>query len=150
MERWMGEVSAERWDAAQRAYRGKIRTFARNSVRQLPGYEVADVEQELLVVLWQCVEKYDPNRGASFNTLFQGSARNKIISLIRRYSTQSRKALVMSLDEEAVRTVIEDTLSTSSAEDIALMRILIGEAVTQLGPEVLSGNRTRARRRKSA
>lgn len=116
---------ADRFEAAQVDYRGKIRTFARNSVNQIPGFDLEDIEQELLVVLWQCVIKYDPNKGASFNTLFQGCARNKVITLIRHGNTKGRKASVVSLDDEAVRLAVDEADRWGSAEDIVLANLSI-------------------------
>jgi DNA-directed RNA polymerase specialized sigma24 family protein len=108
-----------RFEAAAIEYRGTIRTFARNCVRQLPSTEIEDVEQELLTVLWKCVQNYDPDRGASFSTLFQGSARNKIIGLVRHNNTLKRKGeyLLTSLDAEDVSAAIEGLRSEASAED---------------------------------
>src|SRR5215218_9180629 len=99
------------FEQAQVAFKGTIRTFARNCVHQLPGFAQEDIEQELLMVLWLCVQKYDPNKGASFNTLFQGCARNKVISLVRSAQTQKRKALWVNLDAEAVAAEVEMRMS---------------------------------------
>jgi DNA-directed RNA polymerase specialized sigma24 family protein len=104
------------FEQAQVAFKGTIRTFARNCVHQLPGFAQEDIEQELLMVLWLCVQKYDPNKGASFNTLFQGCARNKVISLVRSAQTQKRKALWVNLDAEAVAAEVEMRMSVGSAE----------------------------------
>lgn len=115
------------FEKAQLAYRGTIRTFARNSTYQLPGFDLDDIESELLVVLWRCVLNYDPNKGASFNTLFQGSARNRIIGLIRKAETIKRKAIWINLDDEAVRAAVDERLQVGSAEDSALAMIEIKE-----------------------
>lgn len=109
------------WDDARAEYGGVIRTFAYNTVRQLPGWEVADVEQELLVVLWRCVERYDPGKGASFNTLFQGCARNKCITLVRGAQTAGRKGVTVSLEDDAVRYAAEQAYQTMSVEDVVVM-----------------------------
>jgi RNA polymerase sigma factor (sigma-70 family) len=135
----------ERWEAAQQVYGGKVRTFARNSFRQIPDHDQADMEQEILIVLWQCVQKYDPNNGASFNTLFQQCAKNRIISLIRHYSTKSRTAAVVSLGEEAVAAAVDEYLAVHSAEELAMMRLEINTYVTEFGVEVLDGNRRHSR-----
>jgi RNA polymerase sigma factor (sigma-70 family) len=117
----------EKWEAAQLAFHGKIRTFARGAVNQLPGLDMDDVIQELNIVLWTCTVHYDPNRGAKFNTYFQGSAKNRIISLIRHANTKSRKALVTSLDVEAVAAVVDSLLAIDNVEERALMRVDIAE-----------------------
>lgn len=133
----------DRWSAAVKLYGGKVRTFARNSFRQIPGFDREDVEQELMIVLWRCVQQYDPNRGASFNTLFQGCAKNKVISLIRHFETQSRKAHVVSLGDDDVASAVEEYLSVASAEEIGLMRLQISEYVADYGEGVLSGDHAR-------
>lgn len=134
------------FEQARGAYSGKIRTFARNTVNQVPGYQLDDLEQELLVVLWECVRSYDPNRGACFNTYFQRSAKNRMISLIRRYQTASRRATVMSLDVEAVAHAVDTVLCAEPAEDCALRRIDVREAVRTHGIEALDGRRSGRRR----
>lgn len=135
----------ERWAAAQARYNSTIRTFARNSVSQLPGFSLEDIEQELLVILWKCVMNYDPNRGASFNTLFQGSARNRVIALIRTASTKSRSGINVSLDTEAIAAVVE-AMSTESTEDRMLARLELQEYISEHGVEVLDMERPPRRR----
>lgn len=121
----MAAASSSNFEQAQVRYSGTIRTFARNSVGQLPGFDIEDIEQELLFVLWKCVNNYDPSRGASFNTLFQGSARNHVIGLIRSATAQKRKALWVNLDDDAVRRAVDLRLHQGSAEDsvMALLEI---------------------------
>jgi DNA-directed RNA polymerase specialized sigma24 family protein len=109
------------WEATVLEYNSVARTFAFNTHRQLPGWDVEDVEQEMLMVLWKCWQKYDPDKGASFNTLFQGCARNKCITLVRTVNTMGRKGVALSLEEEAVRYAAEDARSYMSVEDIVVM-----------------------------
>lgn len=133
----------ERFTAALKEYAGKIRTFARNSAYALPGYEVEDVEQELRVVLWQCCEKYNPGKGARFNTYFQQIALNRIRDLIRKADTQARAGdkLLVSLERDDVAVTVDAeiaamrvfTTDMSSAEDHALARITLWERVSQEG-----------------
>lgn len=113
-------------DALQQ-YRGTIHTFALNTVRQCPSFDVEDVEQELLVVLWRCVERYDASKGASFNTLFQGCARNKCITLARTAQTQSRQAnlFTTSLSTEEVHSAVELRGAHPSVEDEVMARVLV-------------------------
>lgn len=137
----------DRWEATQVLYGQKVRTFARNSYRQIPDHEQCDVEQELLLVLWDCVIHYDPNMGASFNTYFQRSAKNRIITLIRHYETKSRSAPTVSLGDDAVATAVDGYLSVASAEEVGLMRLQITEYVTRYGEDVLSGDFSRELRK---
>jgi len=117
----------ERWEAAQLAFHGKIRTFARGALAQLPHMDLDDIIQELNIVLWTCTVHYDPDRGAKFNTYFQGSAKNRIISLIRHANTKSRKAIVHSLDVEAVSAAVDALFSTADTEERVMMRMEIAE-----------------------
>lgn len=135
-----------RWSATYDQYKGKVRTFARNSYQQMPGYSIEDVEQELLVVLWECVRHYDPNKGASFNTYFQGSARNRVITLVRHFSTKSRKAVVTSLDVEAVASAVDQCFAQDSAETTAERRAELQAAVAEYGEAALNGRRGRRRK----
>lgn len=131
----------DRWAAAQTRYKGTIRTFARNCVNQLPGFSLEDIEQELLVVLWKCVLNYDPDKGASFNTLFQGSARRRVISLIRTASTLSRTGTNVSLDIEAVAAAVDEYVSSCSAEDRLVARLELQDYISEHGAEVLNMER---------
>lgn len=126
----MTKDQSVKFDQAQVAFKGKIRTFARNCVRQLPGYDLEDIEQELLVVLWKCVLKYDPNKGASFNTLFQGCARNQVIQMVRRASTASRTAIVVNLEAEDLRRAVDAVFYQGSAEDSAMALFEIRERLS--------------------
>lgn len=128
-----------KWELAQKRYRKTIRTFARNFVNQLPGFDIEDVEQELLMMLWKCVNNYDPNRGASFNTLFQGTALRRCISLVRTANTKGRKGVTVSLDVEAIGQAVNDYFSEDSAEDNALRRLQVVELVEEFGDKVLEG-----------
>lgn len=141
----------ERWQLAQARYQGTIRTFARNCVNQLPGFDLVDVEQELMVILWKCVENYDPNKGASFNTLFQGSARNRCISLIRTASTKSRSGITVSLDVEAVAMAVEEMLMEASVEERVMVREDIREMVATWGSDaIINGARGKPRSLRTA
>lgn len=121
---------AENWQLAQTAFAGKIRTFARNSAYRIPGFDEEDVEQELLIVLYECVVHYNPDRGARFNSYFQGSAKNRIITLIRHFETKSRKGEIAYLEDEDVRRAVEMSSLQHSAEAIAMMHIDIFERTT--------------------
>lgn len=111
---------------AYAAFKKKINTFARNSSYAIEGYDVADVEQELCMILAKCVRDYDPDRGASFNTLVQGSFKRRIADLIRKMNTQSRKTTLVYLDEDEVRMAVEGVFRAASAEDEAMARYVIG------------------------
>lgn len=127
----------QKWAAAYKAMRNKIKTFARGSYRQLPGYSQEDLEQELLIVLWECVQHYDPNRGARFNTFFQQSMRNRIISLVRRSNTKSRTAIIVYLAEEAVQSAVDELTAIDDVEEQVLHRLRIQEYVERHGPGIV-------------
>lgn len=137
----------EKWELAQRRYKGTIRTFARNFVNQLPGYDVEDIEQELMVVLWKTVLGYDPDKGASFNTLFQGNAQRRCITLVRTASTLKRTANLSSLDVEAISRAVDDIMNEADAAETALNRMAIQEFVHQYGEDVLDGSMKKHLRR---
>lgn len=138
----------DQWALAQREFGKKVKTFARNSAYAVPGYDEADMEQELLVVLWECVANYDPGHGARFNTYFQTSAKNRIVSLIRRFQTASRTADVTSLDVEAVSLAVDEVFAKGySAEDTALLRMEVRDAVAAHGEGSLDGRRGRKPKR---
>lgn len=122
----MGRMPVK-WAAAQAAFGNKIKTFARNSFHQVPGFSQEDMEQELLEVLWWCTFDYNPNRGATFNTFVQTSFRNRIGSLIKHANAQKRQAEWVSLDVEAVALAVEHGHPTLSAEDIVMFRIMLRE-----------------------
>jgi DNA-directed RNA polymerase specialized sigma24 family protein len=107
--------------AARARYAGTMRTFAHNCVHRLPGWTVEDVVQELELKLWGCVQQYDPNLGASFNVLFQGVAKRKIINLIRDANAAMRKEpQLVYLDSEDVSEAVLAYRSEPSAEDWAI------------------------------
>jgi DNA-directed RNA polymerase specialized sigma24 family protein len=99
-------------------YRRMIRTFARSCLVQLPGFAMEDIQQELLMVLWRCVNNYDPDRGAAFRTLFMGSAQRHVIGLVRTANAQKRgKGVITYLDDEAFASAAERSRTEGSAED---------------------------------
>lgn len=142
----------ERWRLAQERYRGTIRTFARNSYYKMPSFDQEDVEQELMVVLYECVMKYDPDKGATFNTYFQQSARNKVISLIRYFEAKTRVANqgVLDLDDDAVRFAVERAQRGVTSEDIALQRMELQKIYDEQGLEAIVNPKRRRRSRKSS
>ncbi len=112
----------ECFSAAYAEFRKKMTTFSRNSVHAVKGYDVEDIEQELCIVLARVVRDYDPDKGASFNTVAQQSFQNRIRDLIRQVNTQSRTAIMVYLDVEDVQRVVEAVFNTHSAEDEVMAR----------------------------
>jgi RNA polymerase sigma factor (sigma-70 family) len=130
------QLRAERFALAQVEYAGKIKTAARNSYFKIPSYSADDMEQELLVVLWESVEMYDPDRGATFNTFFWMRARQKIGMLDRHWNgMKMRKATLVSLEVEAVAAAVEDAVEHMSAEDSALLRMEVQKRIEKLSPQ---------------
>ena len=122
---------AERFERAQPVYRNKIRAIAASKARLriIPGYDESDFENDLLEVLWMACRTYDPNKGASFNTLFHQMSHNHLISLHRKASSQKRIGDYerISLDAEEVRTAISELRSDPSAETEYLARLTVEE-----------------------
>jgi DNA-directed RNA polymerase specialized sigma24 family protein len=115
------QLDPEKFALAYDAFKGKIRTFARNAVHSIPEMDIEDIEQELCYILMRCVRDYDPNKGASFNTLTQGSFQRKIMDLKRKAHTKGRTATLVYLDADEVREAIEGYLTDNcTAEDLAL------------------------------
>lgn len=127
----------QKWDLAYKRYRGTMNTFARNFVNQIPGHDEDDLVSVLHEVLWKCIENYDPERGASFNTLFQGSAQRRLISMVRTANTKKRTAVLVSLDVEETAAAIDEAMSDESAEDSVLRRMDFCEVLVEYGPEVI-------------
>lgn len=117
---------AERWKAAQIEYRNKIKTAAWNSAYVSKEHDVEDMEQELLIVLWESCSLYDPNRGMNFNSFFWMRAKQKIGMLGDRSGAAKRTADLVSLDA-AVYTEMVDEIEAAtpqpSAEFEAIMRM---------------------------
>ena len=111
-----------RWDAAEPAYRRKIRTYSRQHFTSIPGFGQDDLESQLLEVLWKCVQSYDPDNGATFNTFFWQAVRNRYTDLIRSAFRKKRGANVhtVSLDVEAVRQAIEQRMTEPDGEEYML------------------------------
>ena len=141
----MDAAVADRFAAAQEQFKGTIRTFAWNSYRQMPTYSVEDVEQELLVVLYECVLTYDPDKGAKFSTYFQGNAKRRVIDIIRYFNAKRRTAEggVTTLSDEAVQAAVDDAISAPSAEDRALNIMELQEYVAKHGTADLMRIRNR-------
>lgn len=111
------------WIQAQDAFMPRIVSYAGDQVHHLPGFEKDDVINELLEVLWRCVRSYDPDEGARFHTLFWNSANRRMADLVRYVTAQKRSAELITLEDEATRTVIEARNALDSAEFEALSRI---------------------------
>lgn len=108
-----------RFEAAQPAYRYRIKSFARGNFTALPGIEQQDLEAELVEVLWLCCTKYDPANGACFNTYFWQAAKNRFLDLHKAASRKMRAGDYerVSLDAESVREAIYEMLEHPSAEE---------------------------------
>lgn len=119
--------SATAFDMAQPVYAPKIRTFARKVTGFLAAaaYDLEDLENELLEVLWRCTLAYNPDNGANFNTLFWTSAKRRLISLERHAKAQKRFAEWVRLDPEAFAAVVDRIISEFSAEDHAIANLTI-------------------------
>lgn len=114
---------------AQHRYKRRIRKMAWESKDLLPSTEVCDLEQELLEVLWLCCNAYDPDRGATFSTFFETSARRRLTDLHR---TASRKKRVgdysrVWLEDQSLRYAIESVRLEESAEEFALAEMHVIE-----------------------
>lgn len=107
------------FERAQLKYEPKIRTFSKTAWRFLPGYEQADLEAEMLEVLWLCVERYDPDRGAQFSTFFWTAAKRRLISIRRHFGAKKRAAEWVHLDGDALTAAVDEILQEFSADEYA-------------------------------
>lgn len=125
----LAESFAVTWEKTQQAYRQKIRKAAYNSAHTVPGYAVEDMEQELLVVLWETISLYNPEKNMKFNTFFWMRVQQRVAMLMRSANTLKRKAEWVSLDVEAVQIAVDHTISDFSAEDEALAAYHVRERI---------------------
>lgn len=112
----------QRFKEALKVYRPKIHTFAVNSVHSFAGVGVEDLEQEILMVLWKCLQTYDPNKAAGFSTYFWTTAKNKMVDLIKGMNRIKRQTewFIMS-DDATLARLINGVIEDSSAEDWAVI-----------------------------
>jgi DNA-directed RNA polymerase specialized sigma24 family protein len=116
---------------------GMLHTFSRNCVVQLPDMDREDIVQELLIVMWNTVRGYDPDRGASFRTLLMGNCKNHVIGLVRRANVQKRgKGLIVHLSDEDFTTAATNYRAEGSAEDWYFALADHGDALHQ---EIMRG-----------
>lgn len=118
-----------RFEAARSDYDRRIKSYARRHFRALPGTDAADLESELLEVLWLTCQAYDPNHGATFNTFFWTNAERRFLDLHKAASRQKRAGDYerVSIEADSVREVIAEISLEHSAEDQALARINVIE-----------------------
>lgn len=114
---------SERFGAAYPQYERKIRTYSRCHFKEVPGMGQDDLENELAEVLWAVCLAYDPNYGATFNTLFWQSAGNRLKDL-KKAAYRLKRVIhtnTTSLDVEGVRYAVEQARLEDSAEDMAML-----------------------------
>lgn len=152
-------VAERRFELAHVAWRGKIASYARNALRganqghargvYIENMDAEEIEQELLSVLWKCVQSYDPDSGATFNTFAQRAFQNQIVSLARKSSAKVRKPTgqVVSLDVEEVRAAIDAYRSAASSEEEFFALRMVEERLAERGKSVNRDSRTAKRDR---
>jgi len=126
-------LDCQRFDLARPQYDRKIRTYSRIHFHKVPGFEQADLEIELYEVLWIACRTYNPDKGAAFNSYFWSLVHRRFADLIKFAFRKSRMSNIhtVSLDVEAVRTAIEETLSDASAEEEVLARISVQDRINE-------------------
>lgn len=125
-----------RWETAEVAYRGKIRAYSHCHWAKIPGFGQDDLANELLEVLWLCVQGYDPDNGATFNTYFWQAVHNRFADLVKHAFRKKRGADVhqVSLDVDAVRQAIEERTSTDGGEEFMMAVSSVQERFCSLTP----------------
>lgn len=56
--------------------------------------ELADLESEMYEVLYKCVMKYDPDKGATFNTFLWQGVYNRFRTILRTNSADKRSSMI--------------------------------------------------------
>lgn len=108
------------FELAREAYRGKIRTAAWRSFRSVPEHDQEDIEQELLLCLWETCKLYDPDRGSSFNSFFWMRARQRIMQLRIPFRAKKRDTSDIIFVEIDAEDMSHELSEGPSAEDEAL------------------------------
>jgi len=105
------------WKLAYTRYEGTIRTFSHNELWRLEdsSWDFEDLQQELAVTLLDCISKYNPAKGATFNSYFQQACKNRIVTIARRAMALSRKGDVTSIEEMGLKAILDDTSRDSYA-----------------------------------
>lgn len=98
------------------------------AVRALGPDEAEDVTQRVFISAWTNRDKYDPRFGSLQTWLF-GIAKHKIVDAIR-YRSRSRET---SWDPQVMRQVDEQRPARTGGEDDIAARLLVGEALRELG-----------------
>jgi hypothetical protein len=137
----------ERFRYAYPAYERKINTFSRIRAREVPGMGQDDLANEIAEVLWRVCLAYDPNKGATFNTVFWQAAGNHLKDLKKAAFRQKRiiHAMTTSLSDEGVQWAVENATLEDSAEDVAMAFAGVRERIRKEFPQ-----ESRERRIKSA
>lgn len=68
------------------------------AMNPIPGQDLDDVAQEFRMVFVKCARKYDPDRGAQFDTYFITSCKNRVKNMKAQYYAESRPQIELSLD----------------------------------------------------
>jgi hypothetical protein len=115
------EIS-ERFQLAYPAYERKMSTFSRIRAKEVPDMGADDLFNEIAEVLWRVCLAYDPNKGATFNTVFWQAAGNHLKDLKKAAFRHKRviHSMTTSLDVDAVRYAVEELTLEDSAEDVAI------------------------------
>lgn len=137
----------ERFGFAYPAYERKIRTFSRIRAREVPGMGQDDLANEIAEVLWAVCLAYDPDKGATFNTVFWQAAGNRLKDLKKAAFRHKRviHAMTTSLDADGVMWAVENATQEDSTEDIAIAFADVRERIRKEFPGM-----SRERRIKSA
>lgn len=123
----------DRFQEAEEKYRKIIRAFARKNFTAIPGFEQDDMLTEMLEVLWLCVGKYNPDKGAKFDTYFWQAMRNRYANLVKHAFRPMRASNVhcYTLEQPEVLAQVERIMA-GNAEDDAMARIEVHERLRAL------------------
>lgn len=90
---------------------------------------IEDLEQEFYEVLFLACIKYDPDKGAKFNTFFHDLIRNRLGHLKQYAFAQKRQSNLNleSLSDDAVAWAVEEATAAASAEEDVMALITVHE-----------------------
>lgn len=108
-------------------YKNGIGKFCRLYHRNV-GMEVADLESEMYAVLHKCVESYDPDKGATFNTLMWNAIYNRFRTIIRYNGAGKRAGHEILVDMQFDQSSVEGDMSTSDYAQLGISKAV--EALT--------------------
>jgi DNA-directed RNA polymerase specialized sigma subunit len=131
-----GPTRLDRFDLAHHRYAGTVKTFSHNDLWKLHDnmWDYEDLEQELMITLWSCVNTYNPDKGAAFNGYFQQACKHRIITIARYAAALRRKAEVISIQGSDIQAILDDLFEQESKSTKKLLQELGAKLISITSP----------------